>query len=89
MLVMEVVVIEVRMLSGSAQCVAAIALKSMLGGDLCNDFNASATQLSVPLICWMSHVNCEMKYTCLSCLGVFLSECDCDAKISGLWLVNA
>ena len=41
----------------------------------------------------MSHVNCEMKYTCtcLSCLGVFLSECDCDAKIStsGLWLVNA
>ena len=48
MLVMEVVVIEVRMLSGSAQCVVAIALKSMLGGDLCNDFNASATQLSVP-----------------------------------------
>ena len=62
----------------------------MIGGDWCKALtsmrvDASATQLSVQLTCQMSHVNCRIKSRCLSCLGVYLSECDCNAKISGLW----
>ena len=58
----------------------------MIGGDWCKLLisirdNASTTQLSVLLTCRMSHVNCEMKSRCLSCLGVYLSECDCNAKV--------
>ena len=65
-----------RMRSASSNCAMAIALKSMIWGEL-STFSALASildkapaaALSVPLTCLMSDVNCEMKSRCRACRG--------------------